>query len=65
MKGEQISGRRMKHVESVSPPPPRSPAVPYGNFGCSGGNMYNSYMYVIANEGVDTEKWYSYNSRVR
>lgn len=38
-------------------------SVPYGNFGCSGGNMYNSYMYVIANEGVDTEKWYSYNSR--
>ena len=39
-------------------------AVPYGNYGCSGGNMYNSFMYVVANEGVDTESSYPYKGRV-
>ena len=38
--------------------------VPYGNYGCSGGNMYNSFMYVIANDGVDTEDSYAYVGRV-
>ncbi len=38
--------------------------VPYGNFGCSGGNVYNTFMYVIANSGVDTENSYYYKGRV-
>lgn len=35
-------------------------SVPYGNHGCKGGNMYNVYKYVIANEGVDTSKSYPF-----
>ena len=39
-------------------------SVPYGNFGCQGGNMYNAYQYVVGNEGVDSQISYSYKGRV-
>ena len=39
--------------------------VPEGNNGCNGGNMYNSYMYVIFNDGVNTEKIYPFEGIVR
>ena len=38
--------------------------VPYGNYGCSGGNVFNTFTYVIANAGVDTEGSYPYIGRV-
>ena len=38
--------------------------VPYGNYGCQGGNMYNAYQYVVANEGLDSQTTYSYKGRV-
>ena len=38
---------------------------PEGNNGCQGGNMYNSFMYVIFNDGVDSEASYSYQGIVR
>ena len=38
--------------------------VPEGNNGCNGGNMYNSYMYVIFNDGVNTEKSYPFEGIV-
>ena len=39
--------------------------VPYGNYGCQGGNMYNSNQYVVANEGLDSQSAYSYKGRVK
>ena len=39
-------------------------AVPYGNHGCKGGNMYDSYNYIINNEGIDTAKSYGYVAQV-
>ena len=41
-----------------------SNTVPYGNHGCNGGNMYNTYQYVVGNEGVDSQISYSYKARV-
>ncbi len=41
-----------------------SHTVPEGNNGCNGGNMYNSYMYVIFNDGVNTEKSYPFEGIV-
>ena len=41
-----------------------SHTVPEGNNGCNGGNMYNSYMYVIFNDGVNTEKAYPFEGIV-
>ena len=41
-----------------------SHAVPEGNNGCNGGNMYNSYMYVIFNDGVNTDRTYPYEGIV-
>ena len=38
--------------------------VPEGNHGCNGGNMYNSFMYVIDNEGIDTADGYPYQAIV-
>lgn len=38
--------------------------MPEGNNGCNGGNMYNSYMYVIFNDGVNTEKSYPFEGIV-
>jgi hypothetical protein len=38
--------------------------VPEGNNGCNGGNMYNSYMYVIFNDGVNTDKSYPFEGIV-
>ena len=38
--------------------------VSFGNHGCQGGNMYNAYQYVIANEGVDTLSTYSFQGKV-
>ncbi len=43
---------------------PCSYIVPYGNKGCSCGDVTNSYMYVIDNRGLDTESSYPYVSRV-
>ena len=39
--------------------------VPYNNHGCQGGNMYNTFKYVVANEGVDSQSSYNYKGRVR
>ena len=39
-------------------------AVPYGNHGCHGGNMHNSFLYVISNEGVDTSNSYPFAGKV-
>ena len=39
--------------------------VAYGNHGCIGGNMYNAYQYILANEGLDTSLGYPYRGRVR
>ena len=39
--------------------------VPYGNHACSCGDVYNSYLYVIDNDGVDTEYGYPYTANVR
>ena len=38
--------------------------VPEGNNGCNGGNMYNSFMYIIFNDGVDKELGYPYEGTV-
>ncbi len=38
--------------------------VPEGNNGCQGGNMYNSFMYIIFNDGVNSEKSYKYQGMV-
>lgn len=39
--------------------------VPYGNHGCSCGDINSAYLYIIDNEGVDTLYNYPYKSRVR
>ena len=39
--------------------------VPYGNHACSCGDVYNSYLYVIDNDGVDTEYGYRYQAQVK
>ena len=39
--------------------------VAYGNRGCKGGNMYDAYLYIIANDGIDTESSYTYGGQVR
>ncbi len=41
------------------------PPVSYGNHGCQGGNMYDTYMYILANEGVATGDLYPFYGRVR
>lgn len=38
--------------------------VPYGNHGCSCGDVNNAFMYVIDNQGLDTNKVYPYVARV-
>ena len=38
--------------------------VAYGNHGCNGGNMRNTYQYVIGNSGVDTESSYPFQGKV-
>ena len=40
-------------------------AVPEGNNGCDGGNMFNSFMYIIFNDGIDTAKSYRYQATVK
>lgn len=40
-------------------------AVPEGNNGCDGGNMYNSFMYIIFNDGIDTTSSYKYQGKVQ
>ena len=37
----------------------------HSNNGCNGGNMYNSFMYIIDNEGIDTSPAYPYQGMVR
>ena len=39
-------------------------AVSYGNHGCKGGNMYNAYQYIVANDGVTTASSYPFISKV-
>ena len=36
----------------------------FGNHGCQGGDIYNAYQYILANEGVDTSNGYPYRGRV-
>ncbi|CAI8032375.1 Cathepsin L-like, partial [Geodia barretti] len=38
-------------------------SVPYGNHGCQGGNMYNSFLYVVSNDGVDTADSYPFKGK--
>lgn len=38
-------------------------SVPYGNHGCSCGDINSAYLYIIDNEGVDTLYNYPYKSR--
>ena len=40
-------------------------AVPYGNHGCKGGNMYVAFLYVVANEGVDDGGSYPFRGKVK
>ena len=35
-----------------------------GNHGCEGGNMYNSFWYIVENEGIATESSYPYKRMV-
>lgn len=39
--------------------------VTEGNNGCNGGDMFNSFMYIIFNDGIDTARSYSYVGKVR
>ena len=39
--------------------------VPYGNYGCRGGNMYDAFLYIVANEGIDTSDSYPYKGKVQ
>ena len=39
-------------------------AVSYGNHGCHGGNMYNTFQYIIANDGINTEASYPFKDKV-
>ena len=41
------------------------PAVPYGNHGCQGGNMYNTFLYIVSNDGVCTADSYPFKGKVR
>jgi cathepsin L len=38
-------------------------SVPYGNHGCSCGNLNSAYLYIIDNEGIDSNYYYQYKSR--
>ena len=38
--------------------------VPYGNLGCKGGNMYDAFLYIVANDGIDTSSSYPYKGKV-
>nr|BAG74343.1 silicatein-M2 [Ephydatia fluviatilis] len=38
-------------------------SVPYGNHGCSGGDTYTAFKYVIDNGGIDTESSYSFKGK--
>ena len=38
--------------------------VPYGNHGCKGGNMYDAFLYIVANDGIDTASSYPYGGKV-
>ena len=42
----------------------KSPTVPYGNSGCSGGSQEMAILYVIDNDGIATEKSYPYTENV-
>ena len=37
----------------------------FGNRGCNGGNMKNSFRYVISNKGINSALYYPYRARVR
>ena len=41
-----------------------SKSVPYGNVGCKRGNMYDAFLYIVANDGVDTSSAYPYQGQV-
>ena len=40
-------------------------SVAYGNHGCQGGNMYNTYLYILSNDGIDTSDGYPFKGKVR
>ena len=39
--------------------------MPYGNHGCRGGDVHTAFLYVIQNDGVDTEYAYRYEAKVK
>lgn len=38
--------------------------VPYGNYACRGGNMYNAFLYIVSNDGIDSVDSYPYSETV-
>ncbi|CAI8023144.1 Silicatein [Geodia barretti] len=38
-------------------------SIPYGNHGCKGGNMYDAFLYMVANDGIDTTDSYPYKAK--
>nr|AAF21819.1 silicatein beta [Tethya aurantium] len=38
-------------------------SVAYGNHGCQGGNMYNTYLYILSNDGIDTSDGYPFKGK--
>ena len=38
--------------------------VPYGNHGCKGGDMYNTFLYIVTNEGIDLSTAYPFQGKV-
>lgn len=39
-------------------------AVPFGNYGCSGGTVGKAFQYIISNDGINSQSSYPYVGRV-